>query len=365
MILKTTSELDDVKVSLDELRSLVVGSSILGSGGGGNPRVGYMVLKTFLSNRGISSLEYTDQVSEEDHIVCAGGMGSPLVGVEKIPSGHEYVDAVKSLMSFLKVKFTKISPVEIGGINSVVPFIPSSVLGIPLLDGDGEGRAFPDLDMTTFHFNGIRVTPMSIVDERGNQVILDTGTDTEAEKVARAITVRFGGRGYVALYPMGGAQYVKSAIKGSISRAMELGKVLLDGGFESLLQGYGSLKFHGKVADIRRTQVHGFHGGLIRLEGLEENKGEYAELFFRNEYLVLKRDRIVLTSPEMISLLDGAGNVVTSDSIKYGMRVNVVHIPVDRKWKEVGGYQVIKEKVLGEYMALKRLDSEVPYHLNG
>ena len=38
---------------------------------------------------------------------------------------------------------THLSPAEIGGINSLVPFINAVYVSLPVIDGDGEGRAFP------------------------------------------------------------------------------------------------------------------------------------------------------------------------------------------------------------------------------
>ena len=36
-------------------------------------------------------------------------------------------------------------PLEMGGINSLVPIMAAARLGLPLADADGMGRAFPEL----------------------------------------------------------------------------------------------------------------------------------------------------------------------------------------------------------------------------
>jgi DUF917 family protein len=46
----------------------------------------------------------------------------------------------------------------------IVPIVVAAKLGIPLVDCDGMGRAFPELPMVTFHLNGMSATPMAITD---------------------------------------------------------------------------------------------------------------------------------------------------------------------------------------------------------
>ena len=39
---------------------------------------------------------------------------------------------------------------EIGGSNSLEPLIPAAITGLPVVDADGMGRAFPEIQMKTF-----------------------------------------------------------------------------------------------------------------------------------------------------------------------------------------------------------------------
>ena len=48
---------------------------------------------------------------------------------------------------------------------------------LPVVDGDGMGRAFPELQMETFGVYGVPASPLAIADERGHTAIVDTGTD--------------------------------------------------------------------------------------------------------------------------------------------------------------------------------------------
>ena len=55
---------------------------------------------------------------------------------------------------------------EIGGMNSVEPLILGATLGLPIVDCDGMGRAFPELDMYVPHIHGLAPCPSVIVGSR-------------------------------------------------------------------------------------------------------------------------------------------------------------------------------------------------------
>ena len=65
-------------------------------------------------------------------------------------------------------KLDAIAPFEMGGANSMVPMIVAAALDIPLVNGDGMGRAFPELQMITYLIYGASPSPAAIADERGN-----------------------------------------------------------------------------------------------------------------------------------------------------------------------------------------------------
>ncbi len=41
-------------------------------------------------------------------------------------------------------------PIEAGGVNSMLPIAAAARLNMPMVDVDGMGRAFPELQMVTF-----------------------------------------------------------------------------------------------------------------------------------------------------------------------------------------------------------------------
>ena len=331
-----------------DIDSLALGSAVLGSGGGGNPYLGALLLKSAMERTNISSLEVTpfDELDDSDFSMCVAGMGSPTIGVEKIPAGTEYARSTRSLEKVLGRKATHLSPAEIGGINSLVPFINAVYVKLPVIDGDGEGRAFPELQMTTFNAYGQKASPMCISDEKGNEVIINAISDSWTEKIARSITVAMGGRGCVASHPMGGAGYRKSAIPNTLSLALNIGESLIEGmkrkePEQALADSCGAKEiFVGKVTDLKRFNLRGFAIGHVLIEGIDSNyRGQRLKILFQNEFLIAKRiiddgrEEAIVTTPQIISIHDLESLLpITTDQLRYGNRCKVFEIPVAKKW---------------------------------
>ena len=86
-------------------------------------------------------------------------MGAPSVAIEKFPKGDEFVRVFEKLGKYLDQEtIAGTFPMEAGGVNSMIPIVVAAKLGIPLVDCDGMGRAFPELPMVTFHLNGMSAT---------------------------------------------------------------------------------------------------------------------------------------------------------------------------------------------------------------
>jgi len=197
-------------------------------------------------------------------VISVAGMGAPVVMIEKLPSGKEAGEALVSLERYFGRRADYVISIEAGGLNSTIPIATAARFRRPLIDGDGMGRAFPELQMVTFHLVGVKATPMSMADEKGNSVILDTIDNFWAERIARAITVKFGGTAWIAIYPMTGAQFKAGAVRHSLSREIEIGCALREAKargaspLDALLDATGGfLLFKGKIVDVLRRGTQG------------------------------------------------------------------------------------------------------------
>ena len=66
---------------------------------------------------------------------------------EKLPRGTEVIRAFEALGDYVGRRPTHTTSIEAGGLNSTTPFVVAAQLGIPLVDADGMGRAFPEIQM--------------------------------------------------------------------------------------------------------------------------------------------------------------------------------------------------------------------------
>ena len=195
-------------------------------------------------------------------------MGAPTVMTEKLPQGEEIVIALRKLEKFLGRQVDGLLCGEAGGINSTTPFVAAAATGLPLVDGDGMGRAFPELQMTTFGMHGVSATPMVLGDDKGNSVVLETINNRWTERLARSATVDMGGSALLAFYPMTGAVAKKAVVRGTLTLCADLGRKLReararhDDPVEAIRAALGAeIIFNGRVKDVLRRTVGGFARG--------------------------------------------------------------------------------------------------------
>lgn len=147
-------------------------------------------------------------------------MGAPTILGEKAGwAAAEYETLYETVSSFYGKPIYAFMPIEAGGVNSMLPIAAAARLGLPLVDCDGMGRAFPELQMVTFTIGGGSATPMALVDEKGNSSIFRTITNKWTEDLARAVTMACGGSVSVSLYAMEGAFMKRMAYMASLPAA--------------------------------------------------------------------------------------------------------------------------------------------------
>ena len=338
------------------VEDIATGAAILGTGGGGDPYLGKLMALSVLKRGMKIEVISLDEVPDDALIIPSAAMGTPTVLIEKISKGDEVVQAFKRLGSLYGKEVYATMPIEAGGVNSVNPLTVGAKCGIPVVDADGMGRAFPELQMTTFHVHGVHCTPMTLVDEKGNVVIIDAVDDMWAEKLARVVTVRFGGTAWVALYTMNGRQLKEAAIPGTLSLAEKIGRSIREARFEKadpverILQVTGGYRlFEGKIVDVERRTVAGFARGEAKFEGINDYKGGRLVVQFQNENLVAVRDgEIVCSVPDLISVLGiETGLPVTTEYLRYGFRAVVIGMPCNRMWRTPEAIGVVGPRYFG------------------
>ncbi|MEV4603851.1 DUF917 domain-containing protein [Amycolatopsis sp. NPDC049253] len=335
-------------MQLDEpvLDDLVTGATILAAGGGGDPYLGKLMARLSIREHGPVPLLDVAEIPDDARVVFVAGMGAPSVVVEKLPRASEIVAALDTLEQHLGYRFTHVAPAEAGGLNAVIPVTAAALRGIPMLDADGMGRAFPTLDLVTPALYGASTTPMSLVDEHGNRLVITAESNDWADRIARSAMITSGCVMMSALYPMSGAQAKQWLVRGALSLATRLGKVVRTAraGHTSPVDAVvaergGARLFDGKVVGVERATEGGWTVGEAVLQGLDAFAGQQFRLGFRNEYLVGRRDgRIVATTPDLLMALEReTGAPIPAEELRYGYRVAVIGLPCDERWRTEAG----------------------------
>lgn len=346
--------------TLDEkaIEKIALGAALLGAGGGGDPQIGKMITFGAMKESGkpITLLD-PEEVPDDALIVPIAMMGAPTVALEKAINGVEFQVLFDEISQLFGKPIYAFMPMEAGGLNSLFPMAAAAKMDLPVVDVDGMGRAFPELQMVTFTIGGVKASPMVATDEKGNVSILKTITNKWSEELARAITMAAGGMISVALYIMDGATLKKYGVKNIVTRSEQLGEAILsfkDSGdltpeenFLKFSEGYKLFK--GKIIDVLRETDGAFNLGKVVLEGIGEYKGHQGTVDFQNENTMAAVDgEIVATVPDLICLVDTETFLpIPTDAVKYGKRVMVVGLKCYELWRSEAGLELVGPRYFG------------------
>lgn len=165
---------------------------------------------------------------------------------------------------------------EIGGSNGMVPFTWAARMCLPVLDADGKGRAFPEVQQVTMHPAGIPAGP-AVIDERGHRATFRDAEGAWAERLERAMAIACGGIAASAEYTMTVAQARHATVPGTVSLAGRMGAAIraaeADPVAEVITTVGAARLLGGKVADVERRIEGGFVRGVATIEGTRDELG--------------------------------------------------------------------------------------------
>lgn len=320
------------------LADLACGAAFLGSGGGGDPYYGQLLGEAELARRGSFELVSLESLADDALVVPCGWIGAPTVSVEKLPSGTEALSGLRRLEQIMGRPIDAVMPIEIGGGNGLAPLVAAANLGIPVVDADGMGRAFPESQMAIFNIHGLSACPSVLTAACGSLSVIETDDNLTHERIARALSVALGGIAHMVEYPLTGAQAKAHAIGGSVSAAIAAGAAIrqaretgqdpFDALYRALRQSglypYAGALFDGKIIDLERETRNGFSVGRVVIEGFVGDGQMVLE--FQNENLIARRNGDVCAMvPDLITVMDReTADSITTERLKYGQRVKIV-----------------------------------------
>jgi uncharacterized protein len=368
-----------ISLDMEAIHDIAVGTTLLGAGGGGETYLAELQLQQAIENGANIQLMDVADVPVDALVVACGWMGAPTVQKEKYANGSEAELGLEKLEQVMGRRVDAIFPIEIGGQNGLSPLLLAARRGIPVLDCDGMGRAFPEAHMVTFNIYGCSASPAVFTDEKGNCLVMDVEINQEEERLGRQITIAMGGHCHVIDYPMTGQQLKQHAVRGTLSIARGIGHAIRQAKhnnqqdpFKALFNylvttGYyqhSRILFDGKIVDLDRSIQDGFSKGKVVLEGGLKQAG-CMEVEFQNENLIAHcNGKIVATVPDIIAIMDReTAEAINTENLKYGQRVKVVGISVPPILRTTEALEVVGPGAFGletDYTPIEILNQNPP-----
>jgi DUF917 family protein len=372
-ILVSASGVAEWIVSEIDLQYLADGCYVLGCAGGGSPRATKIQLTNMLRQGHIMRIVDASSLQPDDIVIGGGGLGSPAVGVERLP-GIETIGAIKVLLNYLSIdQCHAVMPTEIGGSNGIAPLVigSSRFFNVPVVDGDWMGRAYPTAWQTTLsaHVPG-QFVPCAIDAGDGNTIIMTSSSnDRMVDSILRASCVEMGSAVGAASKPNTTKQIQKYGVLNTCSLAWRIGRCIarctatstLSTVAESIIDEAGGpasakVLFRGKIKEVENLLSKGHSYGVVHIQAFEADdeqdlssrnravpvaKGGTLKLPFKIETIYAEHTaedgvtQIIASVPDLIAVLDsGSGKALGVPEFKYGYRVTVIGITSSPRWTE-------------------------------
>jgi DUF917 family protein len=322
------------RLDASNLKSIARGCALLAAGGGGDVDSTLIMAVRATNAHGPVAVVRVDDLADESLVMPCGLIGAPTIATERLWSGDEgrvLVDAVEQLHG---APVAALMPFQIGGANGLLPIVWAAVLGLPVVDADGVGRAFPRLTQQAMHLARVTASPIVLTDGRGNDVVLHTLDDLAAERLASRTAATLGGVCAAALYCMRAEVARTATIPGSLSHALAIG---VDSATPPAV-----LLAEGRVTAIERRVERGVATGSATVRGTGSEARRELRLEIQNGYLLAIEDgELLATVPDIISVLAlETGEPLSTERLQRRERVAVVASAAPDVWTTDAGLSV-------------------------
>ena len=242
--------------------------------------------------------------------------------------------------------------IEIAGANGLLPVMWAAHIGLPLVDADGRGRAFPELRQQAMHIAGIEASPVVVTDGRGNTLVLYAADDRSAERIVRGAAGSFGGVCAGALYCMSASRRDRRRCAGR-SRTLGIGATMAQSAAGSFpAAAYDALgaetlsRGQGRHVERRRRRLR----ARVRHGARSGNGARQLRLELQNEFLFAVEDGVVRAAvPDIISVLSARTRASRYRPSSSGRqpRSSSSALPAPAVWHSAAGLAVAGPRAFG------------------
>ncbi|KAL4886062.1 hypothetical protein BJY04DRAFT_213599 [Aspergillus karnatakaensis] len=345
-------------ISPTDLDFIAEGCKVLGCGGGGDPYQEYLKVSALIRQHpGTVRVVSPDYLPDDATVGWTGCMGSPEVSMERLEN-NECLKAHQELIRATGLPAVSgFLALEIGGGNGVVNLGVAASLGVPTIDADYMGRAYPTAWQVTPNVYGTprgeALVPMTIASGDGSFVTMTASrTDKLVDKILRASCVEMGCRAGSAGPPKTSRTVREQAITNTVSLAWWVGRAIalernitdrakriIDevGGPESAV-----ILGEGKITSVERVLKTGHTYGVLEVDGkLQDGTKATLKVPFKNEnafveaILATGESKILASVPDLIAVLDAeTGSGLGTPEYKYGLKVMIIAIAASPRWTD-------------------------------
>ncbi|BDI59597.1 DUF917 domain-containing protein [Qipengyuania nanhaisediminis] len=366
-----------VPLDATALEDALVGSSYLGTGGGGSLSAARELIASDLAAGHAFTMLPVAALDDEDRVACPYGLASLAQTSAEMQARLDALDArveepvqaaFETLERHMDQRFAGVIMGEIGPLSLAEGLSIAARLGRPALDADTVGRAVPEINQHSVKVAGLDLTPIGAATPFGDTMVVETlGDPSRAEDILRSVAVASRECG-VTDSPITGAEAKRDGVlvTGSLTLAMAIGaavrtaKAAGDDPVEAAREaGDGYLLFTGRVSGFEWRDEDGFLVGEVRIAGTGDFAGQSLVTEVKNEHLVARRDgEVVATCPDLISVIDRAsGDGIVNPGYERGQDVAVLGFRCDPIWRTDAGMAVFSPRYFGfdlDYVPIER-----------
>lgn len=365
------------KLNFQEVKDILIGCTILSTGGGGDLSKGIQTVKeAFEEGKEFKMLSF-DEINDEAYYVnpyYCGSVNPSSKNQESNETDREECDeallAVKSLEKFMNVKFEGMISIEYGGGNTASAMATAAKLDKYIVDCDAAGRAVPELQFSTYCITNQPIYPFSVATKYGDVVIFPKVlNDERAEALSRNMAVVTDNKVAMADHPIKGIDLKTSVIPSALSYAGTVGKAqreAVEKGEDPIKKiieaANGYVLFRGKVAKGGNWEIkNGFTTGTTLINGIDEYDSQDFKIWYRNENMISwKNNEVFVTCPDLICVIDNkTGYPITNPNCKENDEVAVLGFKAHDLWRSKDGLKLLNPGFFGfkdiEYVPIEKV----------
>jgi DUF917 family protein len=342
----------------DDLAHLLLGAHFYACGGGGALANGQSLLDTIAQHVGgkaqvrIAAID-VEALGDHDLLPVLAAIGAPKEYLEK-GYGKSPITAFDALQRCKNVQFSSVSPVETGPIAIGMSLLVAAFYDIPILNGDGGGRAFPCLQLSTFANpeldSPIAVSPAMLTSENSLQqdgavLSIACSSSKDMDAMIRGIisnSVSFDHRASLAAFAMTGSQAKQqnAIVPGTLTHSLQLGRDIAEctaSGqpcFRAIEQLNGAqCVMRGQLTNITLTTQGGFDWVTLEYRDHQFPRTKYS-VIAQNENMLLWSDAYsfpLAMAPDLICCLSADATLMSNDEIFVAWHQH----PDDERFKDM------------------------------